>query len=98
MRQNEFLNDELVMEFYGLDTKTLAVDCVSITQSGRMHRWTDTDGYISAQMSGPSMQAEVTRQLGLSFLIAVEPHASLELRKQVIRGLQNTAQLLMKPT
>jgi hypothetical protein len=96
MRENEFLHDELVMEFYGLDAITLAVDCVSIRQSGKMHRWSDLDGYICAQMSGPSMQAEVTRHLGLIYLVAVEPNASIDLRKQIIRGLQATARLLKR--
>ena len=55
MRQNEFVHDDLVQEFYGLDPKTLFVDNVSITKSGKMHHWTETNGYVSAQLSGPSM-------------------------------------------
>ena len=86
--------DELVQEFYGLDPQTRLVDCVSITKSGKIHRWTDKSGYLVKQMSGESMQAEVTRLFGLTHLVAVEPDASLELRKQVMAGLQNTARLL----
>ena len=82
------------MEFYGLDAITLAVDCVSIRKSGTMHRWTGLDGYVRAQMSGPSMQAEVSRHFGLIHLVAVEPDASIELRKQIMRGLRNTARVL----
>ena len=94
MRQNEFLHDELVQEFYGLDSETMSVDSVSITKSGKMHRWTEADGYISAQLSGPSMQAEVTRHFRLIYLVAVQPDASVALRHQVIRGLRATAGLL----
>jgi hypothetical protein len=96
MRKNEFLHDELLTEFYGLDAVSLAVDCVSIRESGNMHRWTDLNGYVCARMSGPSMQAEVTRHFALIYLVAVEPSASVELRKQIIRELQNTARLLMR--
>ncbi len=39
MRVNEFVTDELVQEFYGLDPETMLVDSVSITKSGKMHRW-----------------------------------------------------------
>ena len=85
--------DELVQEFYGLDPQTRLVDCVSITKSGQIHRWTAKSGYLVKQMSGESMQAEVTRLYGLTHLIAVEPDASLELRKQVMAGLQATALL-----
>jgi hypothetical protein len=59
-----------------------------------MHRWTVNDGYVCAQLSGPSMQAEVTRQFGLIYLVAVEPDASVELRQQIMRGLRATARLL----
>jgi hypothetical protein len=94
MRENDLLYDDLVQEFYGLDAKTLALDCVSIRKSGKMHRWTNLNGYVGAQMSGPSMQAEVTRHFGLIYLVAVQPDASIELRRQIMRGLQNTAWLL----
>jgi|SRR5688572_7144008 hypothetical protein len=94
MRENDFLSDNLVQEFYGLDASTLAVDCVSIRESGKMHRWTNSNGYVCAHMSGPSMQAEVTRHFGLVYLVAVQPDASIELRKQIMRGLQNTSRLL----
>ena len=40
------------------------------------------------------MQAEVTRYFDLVYLVAVQPDASSELRRQGIRGLQNTARLL----
>ena len=86
--------DELVQEFYGLDPQTLLVDSVSITKSGKIHRWTSKSGYLVNQMSGKSMQAEVTRWYGLTHLVAVEPDASLKLRKQVMAGLQTTALLL----
>ena len=86
--------DELVQEFYGLDPQTLLVDSVSITKSGKIHRWTSKSGYLVKQMSGKSMQAEVTRWYGLTHLVAVEPDASLKLRKQVMAGLQTTALLL----
>ncbi len=94
MRQNEFIDDELVQKFYGLDSETLSVASASITKSGRMHRWTDAKGYVSAQLSGPSMQAEVTRHFGLVYLVAVQPDATVELRQQVMRGLRATARLL----
>jgi hypothetical protein len=97
MRQNEFIDDELVQEFYGLDGETMLVGSASITKSGRMHRWTDAVGYISAQLSGPSMQAEVTRHFGLIYLVAVQPDATLELRRRVMRGLRATARLLRNP-
>ncbi len=94
MRQSEFVYDELVQEFYGLDEETMRVDSVSIMKSGKMYRWTETAGYVRAQLSGPSMQAEVTRNFGLIYLVAVQPDASVELRQQVIRGLRTTARLL----
>ena len=94
MRQNEFFHDHLLQEFYGLDSETMSVDSVSITKSGKMHRWTEAEGYISAQLSGPSMQAEVTRHFGLIYLVAVQPDASVELRQQIMRGLRATAWLL----
>src|SRR5436305_625539 len=94
MRQNEFVHDHLVQEFYGLDPKTLSVDSVSITKSGKMHHWTASNGYVCAQLSGPSMQAEVTRHFGLIYLVAVQPSASAELRHQIMRGLRSTARLL----
>lgn len=94
MRQNEFVHDELVQEFYGLDSKTMSVDSVSVTKSGKMHRWTEADGYLRAQLSEPNMQAEVTRHFGLIYLVAVQPDASVELRHQVMRGLRATARLL----
>jgi hypothetical protein len=94
MLQSEFVNDELVQEFYGLDRETMLVDSVSITMSGKMHRWTDANGYLTAQLSGPSVQAEVTRHFGLIYLVAVQPDASVRLRQQVMRGLRATAQLL----
>lgn len=94
MRQDDSFYDDLAQEFYGLDSKTLAVDCVSITKSGKMYRWTVNDGYISAQLSGPSMQTEVTRHFGLICLVAVQPDASVELRQQIMRGLRATARLL----
>jgi hypothetical protein len=90
----QIFHDELVQEFYGLDSENMSVDSVSITKSGKMHRWTERDGYISAQLSGPDMQAEVTRHFRLIHLVAVEPNASVELRQQVIRGLKATARLL----
>jgi hypothetical protein len=93
MRQDDSFYDGLAQEFYGLDSETLAVDSVSITKSGKMHRWT-VNGYISAQLSGPSMQTEVTRHFGLIYLVAVEPNASVELRQQIMRGLRATARLL----
>ena len=94
MRQNEFVHDELLQEFYGLDSKTMLVDSVSITKSGKMHRWTEVNGYVSAQLSEPSMQAEVTRHFGLTYLVAVQPNASVQLRQQIMRGLRATARLL----
>ena len=94
MRQNEFFHDHLLQEFYGLDNETMSVESVSITKSGKMHRWTEAEGYISAQLSGPSMQAEVTRHFGLIYLVAVQPDASVELRQQIMRGLRATARLL----
>jgi hypothetical protein len=90
----QIFHDELVQEFYGLDSENMSVDSVSITKSGKMHRWTERDGYISAQLSAPDMQAEVTRHFRLIHLVAVEPNASVELRQQVIRGLKATARLL----
>ena len=96
MRQNEFLHDHLLQEFYGLDSETMSVESVSITKSGKMHRWTAAEGYISARLSGPSMQAEVTRHFGLIYLVAVQPDASVELRQQIMRGLRATARLLKK--
>ena len=94
MRQDESFYDDVVQEFYGLDSKTLAVDSVSITKSGKMHRWTEDDGYLSAQLSGRSMQAEVTQHFGLIYLVAVQPDATVELRQQIMRGLRATARLL----
>ena len=94
MRQSEFSFDDLVQEFYGLDSDTMSVDSVSITKSGKMYRWTETDGYVSARLSGPDMQAEVTRHFGLTYLVAVQPGASIQLRRQVMRGLRTTAQIL----
>ncbi len=94
MLLNDFATDLLVQEFYGLDLKTLAVDSVSITKSGKMHRWTWEDGYVVGQMAGENMQKEVTRIFGLTYLVAVEPNASVALRKQVMRGLKVTARLL----
>ncbi len=95
MRVNDSATDELVQEFYGLDPKTMFVDSVSITKSGVMHRWTWERGYVVEQMTlGNSMQAEVTRIFGLAYLVAVQPNASADLRKQVIRGLETTATLL----
>ena len=94
MRQDQFVHDELVQEFYGLDSETMLVACASITKSGRMHRWTEAGGYLSAQLSGPSVQAEVTRHFGLIYLVAVQPDATVELRQQVMRGLRATARLL----
>jgi hypothetical protein len=94
MRQDDTVRDALAQEFYGLDGRTLAVDSVSITKSGKMHRWTMNDGYISAQLSGPNMQAEVTQHFGLIYLVAVQPDASVELRQQIMRGLRATARLL----
>ena len=88
------MHDELVQEFYGLDSETMLVACASITKSGRMHRWTEAGGYLSAQLSGPSVQAEVTRHFGLIYLVAVQPDATVELRQQVMRGLRATARLL----
>jgi hypothetical protein len=96
MRQSEFSLDDLVQEFYGLDSDTMSVDSVSITKSGKMYRWTETDGYVSAQLSGPDMQAEVTRHFSLTYLVAVQPDASIQLRLQVMRGLRTTAQILKR--
>jgi hypothetical protein len=94
MRQSDFFHDDLILEFYGLDSKTKSVDSVSITKSGKMHRWTETDGYVAAQLFGPDMQAEVTRHFGLTYLVAVQPDASSELRRQVMRGLRTTARIV----
>ena len=94
MRQSEFLSDDVVQEFYGLDSDTMIVDSVSITKSGKMYRWTVTDGYVSARLSGLVMQAEVIRHFGLTFLVAVQPDASIQLRRRVMRGLRTTAQML----
>jgi hypothetical protein len=94
MRQNEFVHDEIVQEFYGLDCETWLVDSVSITTSGKMHRCTEADGYLSARLSEANMKAEVTRLFGLTYLVAVQPDASVELRQQVMRGLRATARLL----
>ena len=94
MRRNEFFHDDLWQEFYGLDSVTMSVDSVSITRSGKMHRWTEAEGYVSAELSGPSMQAEVTRHFGLIYLVAVQPDASVELRQQIMRGLRATSRLL----
>jgi hypothetical protein len=94
MRQSEFSSDDVVQEFYGLDSDTMSVDSVSITKSGKMYRWTETHGYVSARLSGPDMQAEVTRHFGLTYLVAVQPDASTQLRRQVMRGLRTTAQIL----
>ena len=94
MRVNEFVVDRLVQEFYGLDPETMLVESVSITKSGKMHRWTWEHGYVVGQMAGESMQAEVTRIFGLTYLVAVQPDASVDLRMQVIRGLKTTAKLL----
>jgi hypothetical protein len=95
MRQDDSFYDDLVQEFYGLDRGTLTVDSVSITKSGKMYRWTEADGYISARLSGPSMQEEVTRHFGLIYLVAVQPDASVKLRQQIMRGLTATARLLL---
>jgi hypothetical protein len=59
-----------------------------------MYRWTERNGYISAKLSGPDMQAEITRHFRLTHLVAVDPNATIELRQQVIRGLRATARLL----
>jgi len=97
MRQDESFYDGLVQEFYGLDSKTLAVDSVSITKSGKMYRWTWCDGYICTQLSGPNVQEAVTQHFGLIYLVAVQPDASVELRQQIMRGLRATARLLKGP-
>ena len=96
MRRDKSFCDDLVQEFYGLDSKTMTVGSVSITKTGKMHRWTEAGGYISAQLSGPSMQVEVTRHFSLIYLVAVQPDASVELRQQIMRELRATAQLLKK--
>jgi hypothetical protein len=96
MRHNDFVNDVLIQEFYGIDRGTMAVDSVSITKSGKIYRWTEADGYISAQLSGPSLQAEITRCFGLTHLIAVQPDASVELRRQIMSALRVTARLLRR--
>ena len=98
MRMNNSATDELVQEFYGLDPVTMLIDSVSITKSGVMYRWTWERGYVVAQMTvGESIQAEVARIFGLAYLVAVQPDASADLRKQVMRGLETTAKLLGKP-
>ena len=61
-----------------------------------MYRWTESNGYISAKLSGPDMQAEITRHFHLTHLVAVDPNASVELRQQVIRGLRATARMLSR--
>ena len=73
MRESEFVRDNVVQEFYGLDRDTMSVDSVWIMKSGKMYRWTEANGYVRAQLSGPSMQAEVTRNFGLIYLVAVQP-------------------------
>jgi len=86
MRQDNLFHDDLAQEFYGLDSETLAVDSVSFTKSGKMYRWTVNDGYICAQLCGPSTQAEVARHFGPTYLVAVELDAQSSCGTQLCEG------------
>ena len=64
MRQDESFYDDLVQEFYGLDSKTLAVDSVSITKSGKMHRWTEDEAkmlrYLRLHTRSNELRADIS--------------------------------------
>jgi len=63
--------DDLVQEFYGINTVTSKVDNVAIT-SGTISPWTER-GYVLRPTGSEDVRADIARYFGLTELIGVYP-------------------------
>jgi hypothetical protein len=90
--------DEIVQEFYGIDSLSSKVDNVAITRSGKISRWTCDKGYIIHQLTGADKHAEIARLFGLIDLVQVDPHTTHVKRRVVMEALHAKILSKMIPT
>lgn len=77
---------ELIVEYYGLDAATLAVDSLAVASEGLVYRWT-TKGYIERKIALCTPD-EIGIAFGLIELVEVAPRTPSAGRKQVIMDLE----------
>jgi hypothetical protein len=82
--------DDLVQEFYGINTATFKVDNVAITRSGKISQWTER-GYVLRQTGSEGVRADIARYFGLTELIDVHPRTPNDKRRKVIAELNAKA-------
>lgn len=78
--------DELVQEFYGINTATFRVDNVAITRSGKISQWTER-GYVLRQTGSEGVRADIARYFGLTELVDVHPRTPNDKRRRIITEL-----------
>jgi hypothetical protein len=86
---------DLIVEYYGLDAKTLAVDSLAIAKQGLGYRWT-AKGYIERTI-GLGTTDEISNAFGLIELVAVAPATSPAARKKIIADLEGRKAALIAP-
>jgi hypothetical protein len=82
--------DELIQEFYGINSRTFKVDSVAITRSGKLSQWTDR-GYQLHQLQGSDVLAEIRTLTGLIELVDLHPQVPNHKRHKILADLTKKA-------
>jgi hypothetical protein len=82
--------DELVQEFYGINSATFKVDSVAITHSGKLSQWTDR-GYQIHQIQGSDVLTEIRTLTSLIELVNLHPQVSNHKRHKILADLTKKA-------
>ena len=90
-------NDEIITEFYGIDTKKRKIDNVGITRGGRIAHWTDKRGYVFYLMTEKEARNNVAKILGWVELVEVHPQSPNNERHKILNDLQSKALEMWQP-
>ena len=80
--------DEIITEFYGIDTIARNVDNVAITRGGRISHWTDKKGYVFHLMTQKDARKEVAKIFRLVELVEVHPRTPNDKRLKILMDFQ----------
>lgn len=85
------LYDEIITEFYGIDTTRRKIDNVAITRGGRIIHWTDKKGYVFYSMTEKDARKNVAKTLAWVELVEVDPRTPNDERHKILTDLQAKA-------
>jgi len=85
------LYDEIITEFYGIDTTRRKIDNVGITRGGRITHWTDKKGYVFYLMTEKDARKNIAKIFGWVELVKVHPRIANDERHKILTDLQAKA-------